>query len=402
MKILQVHNYYRYRGGEDRYAETIGQALTASGHQVVPFHYDSKDISSFGPWQKLSIPTRVIRSGDVNRRLRRLLKEQPVDLAMVHNLFPLISLSTLEILKEHNIPVVKRLENYRFLCLNGLFLRTGHGVCDVCKTGNFFPGIRHGCYQESRFNSLGMALPLMLSNWRRLLSETVDCFLAPSGFVKDIFTAAGFPAEKIEVLPNFLDFQPLEAPAQAGDYAVFVGRFSQEKGLLTLLKAMEQLPDLPLKILGDGPMMEELKEFARSRGLKRIEFPGFVDGPAKIETLSRARFLVFPSECYESFGYSIIEAFACGTPAVAAAMGGSEELVTDGENGYLFEAGKVEQLREKMSRMAGLDSAALAQMKKNALGTAKATYTREAGYQSLMALLKKVEKDFAKRFQLKK
>lgn len=390
MKILLVHNYYRYRGGEDRYAETLKDTLTQHGHQVVQFSFDSREIKEYSIIRKLSIPRRFIRSREVEQSLETLLEKEKPDLAMIHNMFPLISLSTLQVLKKHGVPIIKRIENYRFLCLNGLFLRNNHGPCDLCKDGNFWPGIRYRCYQESFLNSVGMALPLMLSNWKKLLFSTVDYFLAPSQFVRETFIQVGFPGDRVKVLPNFLDFRPVERPEAAGDYAVFIGRLSGEKGLWTLLKAFEGLDHIPLKVLGDGPMEEDLKNYVRDKEMEHIQFLGFVDGEAKQEILSKARFLVFPSECYESFGYSIIESHACGVPVVAAAIGGSRELIIDGENGYSFEPGNAGDLKEKIQRLHS-DESELQQMKEKSLKRVKELYTGEKGYRDLMNLFQSLQ-----------
>lgn len=393
MKILLIHNYYRYRGGEDRYAETLKETLSRNGHSVTRFSFDSKDIGEFSLLDKLLIPKRLIHSSRVNKKVEELLEKEKPDLAVIHNLFPLVSLSVLNVLKKHGIPIVKRIENYRFLCLNGLFLRNNSRVCDVCKNGNFLPGIIHKCYQNSRLNSIGMALPLMTVNWRNMLFSTVDCFLSPSEFVKEKFVEAGFPAEKISVLPNFLDFEPLETVREPGPYAIFVGRLSGEKGLFTLLKAFEAFPGLRLKILGEGPVGKKLKEFVRSHKMENIEFMGFIDGPEKRELLSGARFLVFPSECYESFGYSIIESHACGVPVIAAAGGGAKELIVNGENGFLFEPGNVDDLRDKIDDMQKMEPNALTGMKTKALERVKEHYTKEIGYRRLVELFEEVIRD---------
>ena len=203
------------------------------------------------------------------------------------------------------------------------------------------------------------------------------------------FSQVGFPAEKIAVLPNFLDFDPLDTPSEPGDYAVFIGRLSEEKGLFTLLKAIDGLPEIPLKILGEGPLGPKLKEFARSRQMDRVEFTGFIDGEAKQEILGRARALIFPSECYESFGYSIIESHACGVPVIASAIGGAKELIHEGRNGFLFEPGNHLHLRKQISLLWG-DQTNVSIMKENALKGVKELYTREKGYRDLLALFEDV------------
>lgn len=389
MKILLIHNFYRCRGGEDRYVEILEETLCRKGHHVIHFFYDSRDIEQFNFFQKCMIPLRLIRSPSAGRELETLVRKEKPHLAVVHNLFPLLSLSILNVLKKNRIPILKRLENYKFLCLNGLFLRNDYNVCEVCKKGNFFPGIFHRCYQRNFFYSMGIAISEFIHRRLKTVTAAADLFLATSRFVEKKFVEAGFPEDKIVVHPNFIDFEPLKSPAPPGDYAIFVGRLSGEKGLLTLLKAFNGLPELSLKILGEGPLENQLKEYVQLHQMKHVTFAGFVDGKLKREMLSKALFLVFPSECYESFGYSIIESYACGVPVVASDIGGARELIKEGNTGFLFEPGNPGDLRKKISLMLKKNQS-LAEMRKKSLERAKELYTRETGCQNLDRLFKKL------------
>jgi glycosyltransferase involved in cell wall biosynthesis len=389
MKILLIHNYYRYRGGEDRYVEILAETLGNEGHQVIPFFYDSLHIDTLHFLQKCLIPFRLIHSPAVSKKLARLVEVEKPDLAVIHNLSPLLSLSLLKVLRDSKVPILKRLENYKFLCLNGLFLRNDFSVCERCKQGNFLPGILFRCYQKRFAASLGVAAAEFIHRRLNTVIKFTGLFLASSQFVKKKFVEAGFPGERIVVYPNFLDFEPLDSTVSPGYYAVFLGRLSKEKGLITLLEAFKGLPELPLKILGEGPMEAELVEFVRLHRLKNISFEGFIDGELKRERLKRALFLIFPSECYESFGYTIIESFACGVPVIASDSGGARELVQEGVTGYLFKTGDPRDLQEKIARLMA-DGQRLQDLKKNALACAKTSYTRESGYRNLLQLFRQL------------
>ncbi|MCP5049285.1 MAG: glycosyltransferase family 4 protein [bacterium] len=392
MKILLIHNFYRYRGGEDRYVTILEDLLSRNGHRVIRFFSDSRSIQSFNFLNKCMIPFRLIRSASTDKKLEAVIKKENPDLAIAHNLFPLFSLSLLKVLKRHRIPILKRLENYKFLCLNGLFLRNNFKTCESCKQGNFIPGVVHRCYQRSFFNSLGIALSEYIHRRKKTVTTTADIFLATSGFVKSKFVDAGFPPQDIAVHPNFIDFDPLEtpvSPGSPGDYAVYVGRLSREKGLLTLLDAFKESPRPRLKILGEGPLGKELNQIARDHHMEHVEFEGFIDGELKRQILAKALFLVFPSECYESFGYSIIESYACGVPVIASDIGGARELVSEGETGFLFEPGNPVDLRKKIVLLLS-DRDRLAAMRQTALEKAKQRYTMETGYRHLEKLLQRL------------
>lgn len=392
MKILLVHNFYRYRGGEDRYVKILEDALAENGHQLIHYFTDSRDIKRFSFIQKCRIPFHLIRSRTSEKKLQQLLDIEKPDLAVVHNLFPLLSLSLLKILKKNNIKVLKRLENYKFLCLNGLFLRNNFIACERCKHGNFLHGVIHRCYQRGFFNSLGIAVSESWHHLKKTVIRYSDMFLATSQFVKGKFVEAGFPADKIVVHPNFLDFAPLPCTTPPGNYAVYVGRLSKEKGLLTLLKAFLHLPQLPLKILGEGPLEKELNQFVSDHQMKNIFFQGFIDGEAKREIIKKALFLVFPSECYESFGYTIIEAYGCGVPVVASDIGGARELVTEGQTGYLFFPGNPTDLETQVSRLVQQHDHLL-EMRENARQRAQDLYSRETGHRDLRKLLERITTD---------
>lgn len=385
MKILQIHNYYRYRGGEDRYVSILEDSLAQQGHEVVHFLTDSRYIQRYSFLEKLRIPFRLIKSRTLNRELEKLLDKEKPDIAVVHNLFPLMSLSLLKVLKQKNIPVLKRLENYKFLCLNGLFLRNNFKTCELCKQGNFMHGVVHRCYQRSFFNSLGIALGEFLHHRWKTVIKCSDLFLATSGFVKSKFVEAGFPADAIKVHPNFLDFEPIPSTVPPEEYVIYVGRLSREKGLTALLKAFKGLPHLKLVMLGEGPQELELKRFVKENNMQNVVFQGFVDGDAKREIIKKALFLIFPSECYESFGYTIIEGYGCGVPVIASDLGGARELVTEGETGYLFQPGNPEDLQNQINHILE-DRKRLLQMKENALALAKEKYTRDTGCKHLAAL----------------
>ncbi|MCP4148207.1 MAG: glycosyltransferase family 4 protein [bacterium] len=389
MKILLIHNYYRYRGGEDRYVDILEKTLTQNNHQVTRFFSDSRCIRQYSRLKKWAIPFKMLYSPATDNKLEQLIKKNKPDLAVVHNLAPMMSQSLLKVLQRNGVPIVKRLENFKFLCLNGLFLQNSFKVCEDCKNGHYFHGVFRKCYQRSFLNSLGMAAAETLQRRSNTLDKTVNLYLATSEFVRKKFVEAGFPAAKITVLPNFIDFDPLENIVEPESYALYIGRLSKEKGLATLLKAVKELPEVPLRIAGEGPIEAELKKYVQHHKMKNVAFLGFIDGEKKKELLSRARFLIFPSECYESFGYTIVESLACGVPVIASGMGSAVELVREGENGLLFEPGNPADLQQKITLMKEIGNKKLLEMKKKSLQLAKTRYTKETGYKALMDLFKR-------------
>jgi len=265
-------------------------------------------------------------------------------------------------------------------------LRNNFRTCESCKCGNFWPGIFRRCYQRSIINSTAIAFSEYVHRKRGTARDIPDRFLASSHFVKSKFVEGGFSGDKIVVYPNFLDFDPLEDPEPPGDYAVYLGRLSVEKGLKTLMTAFKDFRRLKLKIVGEGPLKSELMEYARDNEMDHVTFEGFLDGPQKIEVLKKALVAIFPSQCYESFGNTIIESYACGLPVIASNIGVASELVREGVTGFFFQPRNFFDLQDKLSLiMADMDR--VKRMKQNALDQAKQFYTYETGYKFISALL---------------
>ena len=189
-----------------------------------------------------------------------------------------------------------------------------------------------------------LAVHRKLDTW----NELVDRFIALSDFSRDKFVASGFSAAKIVVKPNFVAPDP--GPRNCdGEYALFIGRLSREKGLPTLVQAWTRLKNrMPLEIIGDGPEREMLEEQARAGGNCAIAFRGRCSHEVTLGAVKRAKFVVLPSECYENFPMSIVEAFACGTPVICSRLGGMAELVDDRRTGLLFAPGNAEDLADNV------------------------------------------------------
>jgi len=204
-------------------------------------------------------------------------------------------------------------------------------------------------------------------------------------FAKNEFIAAGFPPEKFVVKPNFVDPDPCERPA-AGEYAVFIGRLVENKGLRVLLNAWKKLPmQFPLHIVGAGPERAALEAEARELQLSGITFRGQLSRAAALDTLKGARFTIVPSRLYEGFGMCIIESFACGTPVLCSRLGGMAEIVEDHLTGLHFNPGDADDLASKV-QWAWNHPSELAEMGRAARGKYETEYTAEKNHSLLMGI----------------
>lgn len=348
MKILLVHNSYRERGGEDIVFEQERDLLRDAGHEVIVYHRSNSDIKLDSLVQQIKMAACTVWSFDSKGEFTRLLAQQRPDIVHVHNTFQVISPSIYWACKAAHIPVVQTLHNYRLLCPAANLFRNGR-ICENCVTGGPIRGIRHGCYRGSQAATAVTALMLAVHNQLDTWRDTVDCFIALTDFSRKKFIDAGFAPEKIWVKPNFVRLDPGRGDGD-GSYAIFVGRLAPEKGIHTLLAAWRRLhKPIPLRIVGDGLDREKLQNTATKFSLSNVSFEGRLERNDLFEVLKGARFLIFPSEFYESFGLGIIEAYACGRPVIASRLAAMQDMVIENESGLLFRAGDAADLADKVS-----------------------------------------------------
>jgi glycosyltransferase involved in cell wall biosynthesis len=217
----------------------------------------------------------------------------------------------------------------------------------------------------------------LLKTW----SDEVDLYLALSDHARSKFIEGGLPAHKIMVKPNFVHPDPGERECQ-GEYMLFVGRLSPEKGLRTLLRAWQIVGDIPLRIIGDGPLMRECVETIHREHLHSVEVTGQLSLHEVLFTMKRARCLLVPSECCEG-PMNILEAFACGVPVTASCLGAMAEMVDAGRTGLHFEPGNPEDLASKVE-WAWNHPALLFEMGKEARKEFLEKYTADQNYSHLM------------------
>ena len=398
MRILQVHNFYQYPGGEDSVVDAEKQLLETKGHTVVQYLRHNDEIKKFNLFQKINFFLEALYSRRTLRELKKLINECKPDIAHIHNVFPLISPSVYFYLKKRNILIVQTIHNFRFLCPNGLFFIKGR-VCEKCKNGNTLHCLLNKCYKDSLILSGFYAVLFGVHRKMKTFQKKIDIFIALNNFTKNKLVACGFSGHKIEIEDNFL-FQkenPIRENYEKENYVIFIGRLSAEKGLLTLLKAFQKLDKIDLKIAGEGNQEDKLKKFVCESNISCVEFLGFVTGSHKWKLLQNARFSVIPSQCYEHFPRSVLESFSQGTPVIASRIGGLPELIEDGRNGLLFEPGDSDDLAQKIDYLYR-NSDKVLEMSRYARKCVEERYSAERHYERLMAICKRAIRKNAKTF----
>ncbi len=346
LKILFVHNRYQFDGGEDEVVERERQLLVNAGHKVVEYNRDNREINGYTPIQRAGLALRTIWAWDSHRDVARLLQTEKPDVVHCHNTFPLVSPAVYYACAGFGVPVVQTLYNPRLICPAATLYRDG-SECQECVARSIpWPAVRHACYRDSYSQSAVVSSMLVLHRWAQTWQQKIAVYLVATEFYRQKLIEGGLPADKIVVKPHFLSADP-GVCRQQGDYALFVGRLAREKGVRCLLAAWKNLAHIPLKIRGDGPLADEVKEFARS-STGNVEVIPRLPREALYRLIKGARFLVWPSEgLYETFGLVAIEAFACGIPILTSGSGAMQEIVEDGLTGLHFRPGDPVDLRAK-------------------------------------------------------
>jgi glycosyltransferase involved in cell wall biosynthesis len=345
--VLVVHDYYQMRGGEDICADGEMELLRSAGHRVIPYTIHNREVERIG---RLKTAARTLWSSQDHRGIQRVIGQRGVEIVHLHNTFPLISPAAVHAAKGMGIPVVQTVHNYRFFCLNGCFFTRGQ-VCERCFGRDLaWPGILRRCYRDSLAGSSVAAATAwvhgrLLNTW----SSKVDLLIALSEFGAEKLRQAGMAPERIVVKPNFLLPEPSPPTTAIRNQFVFVGRLSVEKGLHTLMRAWRRaaLTDHELRIVGEGPLKEELK----AQAVPGVVFEGALDRDQVLARMAESKALIFPSEWYETFGRVAMEASAMGTPVVASDIGAVREMVEEGTNGWLFPPGDPDALADRIRQL---------------------------------------------------
>ena len=382
MKILLVHNSYQQHGGEDVVFQQEKELLQGGGHEVITYEKNNEDALQEANQSKVLLGARTIWAVSSRKEFRSMLRQHKPDIVHVHNTFVMISPSIYSACKEEGVPVVQTLHNYRLICPAATLFRDGR-ICEECVGGGIWRGVLHGCYRDSRAATATVALMLtthrLLGTWEQL----IDHYIALTEFARQKFVAAGLPEEKISVKPNFVLSDPGER-STLGRFALFVGSLSDAKGVWALLHAWQtNRLSIPLRIVGDGPLKEELVNFAQRNQLVNVSFTGQLPHSRVLNLMKKARCLIFPSEWYEPFGLTLLEAFACGLPVISSGIESLRDLVRPEDTGLVFNAGNSQDLADKV-RWAWDHPTEMRAIGKNARAEYQLKYTAEQNYTSLM------------------
>ncbi len=381
MRILLIHNFYKQAGGEDTVFHAEAALLESQGHAVEKLSLSNNDVNTL--YEKLQAALGVVYNYKSARVVEGAILRFKPDVVHVHNFFPLCSPAVFYVCHKHGVPVVMTLHNYRLICPSAVLHY--NGKVQLGNIHKIFPlkAITQGIYRNSSIETASVVLATgihkLLGTWR----NKVDRFIALTPGAAALFSDSSLKLrpEQLSVKPNFTEDLGVGEDVRE-DFYIYVGRLTEEKGIETLLEA-HRLQPFKLKIIGDGPLREKVAAYAA--GQSTVEYLGFRKREDTMQLLKRAKALIFPSEWLETFGMTIIEAFATGTPVIAAKLGGAAHLVQEHENGLHYTPQQPAELAQCVQELE-LKPNLRDELGKQARTTYLQHYTSEANYKQLLQI----------------
>jgi len=382
VRVLVVHNRYQQPGGEDQVVRAESALLMRMGHAVEVWEENNDTINE--PLRAAVTALQSIYSLAASREMQRRIRQFRPDLVHIHNFFPRLSPSIHVACRRACVPVVQTLHNFRLLCPAATMHSPQHGSCNVCSHQLIpWPAIAHRCYRQNWLASLAVANMLAIHRALGTWNRCVDQFIALSESARNQFVAAGIAADKIAVKPNFTWPDPGFGRGD-GNFALFVGRLVEEKGIHTLLNAWKLLPrQIHLKIIGNGPLSSHVAQVAPT--IPGIEWLGACNRGQVQNAMADATVLILPSTWHEGFPMVIAEAFAAGLPIVASRLGTMTEAIADQRTGMLFSPGSAAELAAKVE-WAFAHTQERIVMRHNARREYEQKYSAEANYARLLLI----------------
>ena len=409
MKLLFLNKFYYLQGGSERVFFEEMALLKGKGHEVIPFsrknlsnvstEYSEYFVDELRIQNKVSFAAlrnikEIIYSNSAKRGLKILMQGRSFDIAHGHNIYGLLTTSVLDELKNCSIPTVLTLHDYKIICPNYQLFCNG-GICEVCKPNNYYHTVLNNCVHGNIFYSIIYALENYFNFITGKYIKNVTKFIAVSKFIKAKFIEFGFPEQQIVHIPNFINTRTISQDHIQGDYVLYFGRLSKEKGIKTLINAFKNMKSdsLRLVIVGTGPLQDDLIQYSAQHGMKNIEFKGYLTGSKLEEVIQGSKCVVVPSEWYENCPMSVLEALAYGKAVIGADIGGIPELIDIESDGLIFKSGDAEDLAEKIETLMSCTNKKITEMGKYGRNKVETHYNAEKHYSELINLYQRLIDD---------
>ena len=402
MKILLVNKYHYVKGGSETYYFGLANLLTKLGHEVIFFamadknNHPCKDEQFFvsnvdfngktSKMQKVKAGFRVLYSFEAKKSISALIEKEKPDIVHINLVHRHITLSIIRAIKKYNIPIVYTVHDLNCVCPNHEMLVNGK-VCELGLKGKYRNCIKQKCVKGSTVKSALGAIEAI--NYKRMkIYDDIDLYITPSYFYKKKLEESGIIHPEIVHIKNFLPLDTkFKNDNEDKNYLLYFGRISEEKGIITLLKAMEKLQsNTPLYILGTGALEEQVKEYIKAHNLEeKVKMFGFKSGDELKKFVAQAKCIILPSEWYENGPYAIMEAMSQGKPVIVSRFGGLPEIVEDQKPGFICNPFDSEDLKNCIEKVCNLTADEYKAMSNTAVLNAKRDFDADTYGKTLIA-----------------
>lgn len=394
MKVLVLHNLHRKgsSSGDDQVFKDESRLLEEHGHTVIRYTVSNDSFDNAGIIGKVKACLGMLWSFKYYKEIEKIIRSERPDVVHVHTFFPLLSPSVLYAAKRNGCKVVATLHDTRFICPCCTSLR-GTTICNKCGDGHYLRMFKYGCFKGSRIQSLIVAFIFKYHRIRRSFYNQIDKYICLNNNQIKLLEEIGFDKKKIVKKYNFVSDALQDIRSENNNdlperYVVFYGRIGEEKGIRVLMKAWEEI-DIPLVVMGSGPLEEEFKAWADTK--ENVHFLGYTGHQECLKIVKNSEFVVFPSIWYEGCSMVQIETMSLGKVLVATNLGFSVEAIEEGYNGTKFELGNVEDFIRKIQHLWNMPES-LIEMGKNARKDFEQKYLPEDNYVQLMNIYKSLLK----------
>lgn len=389
MKVLIIHNLHRKgsASGDDQVFMEESRLLEDNGVEVIRYTVQNDEFDGAGILGKMEITFGMLWSFKHYKAVESLISKEKPDVVHVHTFFPLLSPSILYAAKRNKKKVVATLHDTRFVCPCSTSLR-GNVICNKCGDGKYLRMVKYGCFKQSRFQSFIVALIFKYHRIRKSFYDQIDKYIVLNDNQISLLKEIGFDERKIVKKYNFVkDNNKLELGNITGNipdrYVVFYGRIGEEKGIRVLMELWDKIDDIPLVIMGGGPLEAEFKKWADKH--KNVFFLGYTEHEKCLSIVKNSEFVVFPSIWYEGCSMVEIETESMGKALIATDLGFSQEAIVDGKNGYKIPLGDANTYIKKIREL--WDNPNLCEkMGKNARLDYENKYRPEDNYEKLVKI----------------
>jgi len=392
MKILFINRYFYNAGGAEVHFFNLRELLKANGYLVIDFsmrdprNFDSPfkdyfiDHINFGGNESIvERGVHLLYNIEAKNKLEQLIKKEKPDIAHLHNWCYHLSPSILRALQKYEIPTVQTLHDAKLICPNQTLYRNGE-ICEKCKKHKYYQTIFNKCVRNRVFPSLGVSIEQYWYRFYLRFIKDIDAYISPSHFLINKCKEWGIK-KRIYHLPNYVDLEEYQPSYENGGYILFVGNVDHYKGIMTLIEAIKDLPEVRLLIVGSGRLNSEIENL----GLTNIEILGYRPHNDVVNILRAARFTVVPSECYDNFPFAVLESMAMGKPVIGSNLGGIPETIDDGNTGYIFKNKDSSQLKEIIKKLY-YNEELIEKLGRNARRVVEEKYSKETYLEKLLQI----------------